>query len=66
MGVPARSFPEDEHLAVNFMKLTDLCVSETFRRDTIDLLNRDGPVAQCEARCGLGTRFERHGALSQS
>ena len=45
------SYPgESEHIAVNFLKLSSLCKSETFERKVIDLKNRDGVVATCDVR----------------
>ena len=44
------SYPEDEHVAVNFLKLSSFCQSETFERKVIDLKNRDGVVATCDVR----------------
>ena len=53
------SYPEDEHIAVNFLKLSSLCQSDTFERKVIDLKNRDGVVATCDIQSARQQRWVR-------
>ena len=54
------SYPgKSEHIAVNFLKLSSLCQSETFERKVIDLKNRDGVVATCDVQSARQQRWVR-------
>ena len=51
------SHPEGNHIAVDFLKLSALCQSETFQHVVIDLKNRDGVVATCHIHSARQQRW---------